>query len=61
MQGHSLARDLTKGPWTIPESIILRQNMTDSDRDNCDRSARAHNGMYQWNLGGTVLFQSDHG
>jgi hypothetical protein len=50
-----------KGPWTILENIVLRQTMTDSDRDNCGGSAHAHNGMYQWSAGSTVLFQSDHG
>jgi hypothetical protein len=50
-----------KGPWTILEKIILRQNMTDSDSDNCDGSPHAQNGMYRWSLGSTFLFQSDHG
>lgn len=50
-----------KGPWTLLENIVLRQTMTNSDRDNCDGWAHAHNGMYQWSLGSTVLFQSDHG
>jgi hypothetical protein len=49
------------GPWTILEHIILRQTMTNSDKDNCDGSPHAHNGMYQWGMGSTVLFQSDQG
>ena len=49
------------GPWTILENIILQQTMTGSDSVNCDGSAHAHNGMYQWSPGSTVLFQSDHG
>ena len=34
--------------------------MTGSDSVNCDGSAHAHNGVYQWSLESTVLFQSDH-
>jgi hypothetical protein len=49
------------GPWTLGERIILRQAMTDSDAANCDGSAHAHRGMYEWSLGSTVLFRSDDG
>jgi hypothetical protein len=48
------------GPWTLGESIILRQTLTNSDPIDCDGS-HAHRGMYQWNLGSTVLFQSYDG
>ena len=49
------------GPWTLGESIVLRQTMTNSDAANCDGSAHAHRGMYEWRLGSTLLFRSDDG
>jgi hypothetical protein len=35
--------------------------MTNSDAANCDGSAHAHRGMYEWRLGSTLLFRSDDG
>jgi hypothetical protein len=49
------------GPWTLGESIVLRQTMTDSDTTNCGGSAHAYRGMYEWSLGSTILFRSDDG
>jgi len=49
------------GPWTLGESIILRQTMTDSDTTNCGGSAHAYRGVYEWSLGSTILFRSDDG
>ena len=49
------------GPWTLGESIWLRNTMADGDAINCGGSQHTHRGMYQWMVGDTLLFKTTDG
>ena len=49
------------GPWTLGEQIRLRQTLSNSDTTNCAGTSQAFKGMYRWELGHTILFQTVDG
>lgn len=49
------------GPWTLGEQIRLRQTLSNSDTANCAGTSHAFKGMYRWELGHTILFQTGDG
>lgn len=61
LQIDSWSGPTASGPWTPGERIRLRQTLLSSDIANCGGTSRAFNGMYNWESGSTILFQTVDG